>query len=116
MAVNLGFLHRSRFFIQVTPNYAHEAEWNPFQTHYFSENLVAPGIEPGTSASVAKIPVLYSYIHVNIILLYATERIPCCLLRKVVLTTQNSYQVVHYLIVYICSLFNNAVIMQVVDL
>jgi hypothetical protein len=24
----------------------HEAEWTPFQTHYFSENLVAPGIEP----------------------------------------------------------------------
>jgi hypothetical protein len=23
----------------------HEAEWIPFQTHYFSENLVAPGIE-----------------------------------------------------------------------
>jgi hypothetical protein len=22
------------------------AEWTPFQTHYFSENLVAPGIEP----------------------------------------------------------------------
>jgi hypothetical protein len=25
----------------------HEVEWTPFQTHYFSENLVAPGIEPG---------------------------------------------------------------------
>jgi hypothetical protein len=25
----------------------HEAEWTPFQTHYFSENLVAAGIEPG---------------------------------------------------------------------
>jgi hypothetical protein len=24
-----------------------EAEWTPFQNHYFSENLVAPGIEPG---------------------------------------------------------------------
>jgi hypothetical protein len=24
-----------------------EAEWTPFQTHYFSDNLVAPGIEPG---------------------------------------------------------------------
>jgi hypothetical protein len=24
-----------------------EAEWTPFQTHYFSENLVAPVIEPG---------------------------------------------------------------------
>jgi hypothetical protein len=35
-------------------NYPHEAEWTPFQTHYFSENLVAPGIEPGTSGSVAR--------------------------------------------------------------
>jgi hypothetical protein len=25
----------------------HKAEWTPFQTHYFSENLVTPGIEPG---------------------------------------------------------------------
>jgi hypothetical protein len=25
----------------------HEAEWTPFHTHYFSVNLVAPGIEPG---------------------------------------------------------------------
>jgi hypothetical protein len=35
----LGFLDRSRYFC------THEAEWTPFQTHY-SENLVAPGIEP----------------------------------------------------------------------
>jgi hypothetical protein len=35
-------------------NYPHEAEWTPFQTHYFSENLVVPGIEPGTSVSVAR--------------------------------------------------------------
>jgi hypothetical protein len=35
-------------------NYPHEVEWTPFQTHYFSENLVAPGIEPGTSGSVAR--------------------------------------------------------------
>jgi hypothetical protein len=26
--------------------YTHEAEWTPFQTHYFSEIRVAPGIEP----------------------------------------------------------------------
>jgi hypothetical protein len=39
----LGFLDRSRyFFFQVA-----EAEWTPFQTHYFSENLVALEIEPG---------------------------------------------------------------------
>jgi hypothetical protein len=27
-------------------NCTHEAEWTPFQIHYFSENLVAPGMEP----------------------------------------------------------------------
>jgi hypothetical protein len=32
--------------------YPHEAEWTPFQTHYFSENLLTPGIEPGTLSSV----------------------------------------------------------------
>jgi hypothetical protein len=26
-------------------NCTHEAEWTPFQTRYFSENLVAPEIE-----------------------------------------------------------------------
>jgi hypothetical protein len=31
-----------------------EAEWTPFQTHYFSENLIAPGIKPGTSGFVAR--------------------------------------------------------------
>jgi hypothetical protein len=25
----------------------HEVEWAPFQTHYFSENLVEQGIEAG---------------------------------------------------------------------
>jgi hypothetical protein len=24
-----------------------EAEWSPFQSHYISENVVEPGIEPG---------------------------------------------------------------------
>jgi hypothetical protein len=32
----------------------HEAECTPFQTHCFSEKLVAPGIDPGTSGSVAR--------------------------------------------------------------
>jgi hypothetical protein len=32
----------------------HETEWTPFQTHYFSENPVAPGIESGTSGSVSR--------------------------------------------------------------
>jgi hypothetical protein len=44
----LGFLDRSRyFFFQLLLNCTPEAEWTPFQTHYFSENLLAPGIEPG---------------------------------------------------------------------
>jgi hypothetical protein len=44
----LGFLDRSRyFFFQVALSCTHEAEWTPFQTHYFSKNLVEPGIEPG---------------------------------------------------------------------
>jgi hypothetical protein len=44
----LGFLDRTRyFFFQVVPQCIHEAEWTPFQIRYFSENLVAPGIEPG---------------------------------------------------------------------
>jgi hypothetical protein len=35
-------------------NWKHEVEWTTFQTHYFSENLVAPGIEHGISGSVAR--------------------------------------------------------------
>jgi hypothetical protein len=51
----LGCLDRSFYFsIQVAPQLSHEAEWTPFQTLYFSENLVAPRIEPGTSGSVAR--------------------------------------------------------------
>jgi hypothetical protein len=34
--------------------YPHEAEWTPFQNHDFSENLIAPGIEPGISRFVAR--------------------------------------------------------------
>jgi hypothetical protein len=61
-AVNLGFLDQSRyFFIQVAP---HEAEWTSFQTPYFSENLVGPGIEPWTSGSVARNsdPIPYTFL------------------------------------------------------
>jgi hypothetical protein len=35
-------------------NSTHEVDWTPFQTRYFSENLVALGIELGTSGSVAR--------------------------------------------------------------
>jgi hypothetical protein len=55
MAVNFGFLDQSHYcpFKQLL-NFPHKAEWTPFQTHYFSENLVEPGIEPRTSGSVAR--------------------------------------------------------------
>jgi hypothetical protein len=47
----LGFLDRSSyFFFEAAP------QLYPFQFHYFSENLVAPGIEPGTFGSVARNP------------------------------------------------------------
>jgi hypothetical protein len=43
----LDFLDRSRYFsIKKIPSCTHEAEWTPFQTHYFFF-LVVPGIEPG---------------------------------------------------------------------
>jgi hypothetical protein len=44
----IEFLDRSRYFsLKCLLSYSHEAGWTPFQTHYFSENLVAQGIEPG---------------------------------------------------------------------
>jgi hypothetical protein len=50
--VNLSFLGRIRYlsFKQLLI-YAHKAMWTPFRTHCYSENLVAPGIEPGKSAT-----------------------------------------------------------------
>jgi hypothetical protein len=55
MAVNLGFLEQSGyFFIQVAPQLSYEAEWTLFQNPNFSENVVGPGIEPGTSGSIAR--------------------------------------------------------------
>jgi hypothetical protein len=45
----LGFLDQSRyFFFKTAPDCTHEADWIPFQAHYFSKNLIAPGIEPGS--------------------------------------------------------------------
>jgi hypothetical protein len=45
---NLGFLPEPLLFSsKVLHNCTHKAEWNPFQTHYFKENLVEAGIEPG---------------------------------------------------------------------
>jgi hypothetical protein len=43
---NLDFLDRSRyFFIQAAPQLYSQGSVDS-KTHYFSENLVAPGIEP----------------------------------------------------------------------
>jgi hypothetical protein len=44
----IAFLDRSRYFsIKQLLSCTLEAEWILSQTHYFSENLVVPGIEPG---------------------------------------------------------------------
>jgi hypothetical protein len=55
LAVNSVFLTGvATFSFKELLNYPHEAEWSPFQTHYFSDNLVSPGIVTGTSGSVAR--------------------------------------------------------------
>jgi hypothetical protein len=49
-----GFQTVSRYLsFKSLLSYPHEAEWTPFQIQYISENLVAPGIEPGASWSVS---------------------------------------------------------------
>jgi hypothetical protein len=54
-AVNLCFvIEAATFPFKYLLKYPHEAEWTPLQTHDFSENLVASGIEPGASGSVAR--------------------------------------------------------------
>jgi hypothetical protein len=56
-AVNLVFFPRpgaATFPFEYLLSYPHEAEWTPFQTQYFSENLAGPGIEPETSGYVAR--------------------------------------------------------------
>jgi hypothetical protein len=42
------FLNWSRYFSSKQHlSCTHEAEWTPFQTRHFSENLATPGIETG---------------------------------------------------------------------
>jgi hypothetical protein len=53
-AVNFDFLDRSSYFLEIAPQLSSREEWAPIQTHYFSENLAAPRIEPGTSEFVAR--------------------------------------------------------------
>jgi hypothetical protein len=50
------FLDRScYFFLSSSCSFIlTRAEWTPFQTHCYSENLVALGIEPGTSGLAAR--------------------------------------------------------------
>jgi hypothetical protein len=54
--VNLSFPDQSRyFFLSSSSSFIlTSAEWTPFQTHSYSENMVAPGIELGTSESAAR--------------------------------------------------------------
>jgi hypothetical protein len=53
--VNLSFLDRSRYFLSSSSSFIRtRTEWTSFQTHCYSENLVALGIEPGTSGTVAR--------------------------------------------------------------
>jgi hypothetical protein len=54
--VNLSFLDRSSYVsFQVRPHLSSQGlSGPPFQNHCYSENLVAQGIEPGTSANVAR--------------------------------------------------------------
>jgi hypothetical protein len=51
----LDFLDRYRYyFFQVAPELYSRGRVDPFHTHYFSENLVAPGLEPNSSGSVGR--------------------------------------------------------------
>jgi hypothetical protein len=44
----LGYIDRRRYFsYQAAPQFYSRSEWTPFETHYFSENLLAPETEPG---------------------------------------------------------------------
>jgi hypothetical protein len=53
--VYLSFLDRRSYFLSSSSSFIlTRAEWTLFQTHCYSENLVAPGIEPGTSEIAAR--------------------------------------------------------------
>jgi hypothetical protein len=52
--VNLGFWTGAAIFsFKYLLIYPHEVVWIPFRTHCTPENVIAPGIEPKTSGSVA---------------------------------------------------------------
>jgi hypothetical protein len=53
--VNLSIQDQICYFsIQVAPQLSSWGWVDPFQTSYFSQNLVAPGIPPGTFGSAAR--------------------------------------------------------------
>jgi hypothetical protein len=52
--ISVFYTGTTTFSFKLLLDHPHEAEWTPFQTHHYSENLVAPGIEMGTSGSVAR--------------------------------------------------------------
>jgi hypothetical protein len=53
--VNLSFLDRTATFLSSSSSFIlTRAEWTPIHTHCYSENLVAPGIETGTSGFAAR--------------------------------------------------------------
>jgi hypothetical protein len=55
MVVNLSFLDWSHeFSLKKLLIYPHEGECTPFQTHYYTENLLLPGIEPRTFELTAR--------------------------------------------------------------
>jgi hypothetical protein len=45
--ISISWTGAATFSFKYLLNCTHEAEWTPFQTQYFSEDLVAPGIQPG---------------------------------------------------------------------
>jgi hypothetical protein len=57
-AVNPGFLDRSRYFsFKQLLDHPYKALWTLIQANYFSEKLVAPGIE--TEASKSQLEILF---------------------------------------------------------
>jgi hypothetical protein len=51
----VGFVDQSRYiYIQLAPEFYSRGWMDPVSDHYFSENLVVPGMKPGTSGSLAR--------------------------------------------------------------
>jgi hypothetical protein len=65
--VNLGFLDLSPYYLYQVAPHPHEAEWTPFQTHCYLENLVGHESNPRPLdlqlATLTTIPQRRSYLH-----------------------------------------------------